>query len=73
MSVYGYCPKCGSQGIDRERRIDGNDKCQNGHTYPSKTSVSSSSDSEYWKTQQKQHDEALSMMWNMITAPIFFD
>ena len=35
VAVYGYCPKCGAKGVQRERRPDGNDKCVNGHTYPS--------------------------------------
>ena len=33
--VYGYCPRCGGRGYSRERRPNGNDKCVNGHTYPS--------------------------------------
>ena len=33
---YGFCPQCGAKGIYRERRIDGNDKCENGHIYPSR-------------------------------------
>lgn len=36
---YGYCPICGYLGQQRERRIDGNDKCINGHTYPSKNAI----------------------------------
>jgi hypothetical protein len=35
VAVYGYCPECGAKGVMRERRPDGNDKCANGHTYPS--------------------------------------
>ena len=35
-SVYGFCPKCGSPGVSRERRPNGNDRCENGHVYPSK-------------------------------------
>ena len=38
-AVYGYCPKCGSAGISRERRVNGNDKCAKGHTYPSSQSL----------------------------------
>lgn len=34
-AVYGYCPECGAKGVQRERRPDGNDKCINGHIYPS--------------------------------------
>jgi hypothetical protein len=29
----GYCPICG--GVIRERRPNGNDRCGNGHNYPS--------------------------------------
>lgn len=36
--AYGYCPICGGKGISRERRIDGNDRCENGHTYQSRLS-----------------------------------
>lgn len=32
---YGPCPICGAAGVSRERRLNGNDKCANGHTYPS--------------------------------------
>ena len=32
---YGYCPFCGAPGIGRERRMDGDDTCKNGHKYPS--------------------------------------
>ena len=35
-NLMGYCPTCGAPGITRERRMNGNDKCENGHTYPSK-------------------------------------
>ena len=39
VAVYGYCPQCGAKGVMRERRSNGNDKCANGHTYPSSTST----------------------------------
>lgn len=32
---YGYCPLCGAPGGERERRPNGDDRCGNGHTYPS--------------------------------------
>lgn len=35
-SMFGYCPHCGASGTTRERRIDGNDTCKNGHVYPSR-------------------------------------
>lgn len=34
-SNYGYCPTCGAPGVERERRLNGNDTCTNGHVYPS--------------------------------------
>ena len=34
---YGTCPQCGSPGVSRERRPNGNDKCEKGHSYPSST------------------------------------
>lgn len=37
--VYGFCPHCDAPGELRERRPNGNDKCSNGHTYPSKEAV----------------------------------
>lgn len=36
---YGTCPQCGAEGICRERRPNGNDKCANGHVYPSRDSL----------------------------------
>ena len=38
-NVYGYCPRCGGLGLSRERRKDGNDRCENGHSYPSSAAV----------------------------------
>ena len=35
VAVYGYCPECGGAGVMRERRPNGDDKCTNGHKYPS--------------------------------------
>jgi hypothetical protein len=37
---YGFCPKCGAAGQCRERRMNGDDKCASGHTYPSRESLS---------------------------------
>ena len=39
MSAYGYCPRCGGLGMSRERRQNGNDRCENGHRYPSVSAV----------------------------------
>lgn len=36
---YGKCPKCGGKGVTRERRLNGNTTCENGHVYPSRLSV----------------------------------
>lgn len=34
-AILGHCPTCGAKGVMREKRPNGNDKCANGHTYPS--------------------------------------
>lgn len=34
-SVMGLCPLCDSDVVSTERRPNGNDKCVNGHVYPS--------------------------------------
>lgn len=39
---YGYCPRCGAPGEERERRPGGNDHCINGHVYPSRDANTSS-------------------------------
>ena len=39
VSAYGKCPICGANGKSRERRPNGNDRCENGHTYPSRNAV----------------------------------
>ena len=36
---YGYCPICGAIGVLRERRLNGNDTCENGHVYASRDAV----------------------------------
>ena len=38
-NCYGYCPTCRSPGVMRERRMNGNDTCRNGHTYPAKNAL----------------------------------
>jgi hypothetical protein len=35
MSVFGFCPTCGAAGSSRDKRPFGNDRCANGHEYPS--------------------------------------
>lgn len=37
--VYGYCPVCGKPGVSRERRPNGDDRCEVGHTYPSRDAL----------------------------------
>lgn len=39
VSLLGYCPNCGAKGFSRERRPDGNDTCERGCVYPSRTRV----------------------------------
>lgn len=36
LSPYGLCPVCGAEGQIRERRLNGNDTCTKGHSYPSR-------------------------------------
>ena len=36
---YGYCPVCVAPGVERQRRPNGNDTCENGHTYKSSQAV----------------------------------
>lgn len=36
---YGRCPLCGAPGVSRERRPNGNDRCEGGHVYPSANAV----------------------------------
>ena len=38
-SPYGYCPVCGAKGLTRERRPNGDDRCEKGHSYPSRDSL----------------------------------
>ena len=38
-SPYGKCPTCGARGVFRERRPNGNDKCERGHEYPSASAI----------------------------------
>lgn len=35
--VYGICPECGSNGYVRERRINGDTICVNGHKHKSES------------------------------------
>lgn len=39
QNPYGWCPHCGSPCKERERRPNGNDKCQIDHVYPSKSAI----------------------------------
>jgi hypothetical protein len=40
---YGFCPICGSPGISRERRPNGNDLCRKGHKYLSSSAITKDS------------------------------
>jgi hypothetical protein len=37
--AYGVCPQCGALCKMRERRLNGDDHCRNGHVYPSRDAV----------------------------------
>lgn len=43
---YGYCPKCGQPGHERERRPNGDDTCVAGHKYPSRDAIRAEDDLE---------------------------
>jgi len=45
MKDLGYCPVCGSEGVTRERRLNGDDTCIKGHKYPSKDAISTREES----------------------------
>ncbi len=56
VAVYGYCPACGAKGVTRERRPNGNDKCTNGHTYPSSTALKQQAEPICYASINKQGD-----------------
>ena len=35
MSYAFFCPTCGAHTVERDRRPGGDDRCENGHVYPS--------------------------------------
>lgn len=41
-ALYGFCPVCGGLGRSRERRPNGDDRCKNGHVYPSSKAIKES-------------------------------
>ena len=56
-SPYGYCPICGANGISRERRPNGNDRCEKDHIYPSKDAIPSLTpvDTEQCQTEVEKY------------------
>jgi hypothetical protein len=56
VAVYGYCPECGAKGVQRERRPNGNDKCANGHTYPSSKATTPPQRTWIGLTEQQRND-----------------
>jgi len=36
---FGFCPICGKPGKSRERRPNGDDRCEDGHAYPSSNAL----------------------------------
>jgi len=36
---YGYCPRCGLPGMQRERSPNGKTICRGGHAYPSRDAL----------------------------------
>ena len=50
---FGYCPICAAPGLDRERRANGNDRCENGHTYPSADAKKTTKRGEHRRKEEK--------------------
>lgn len=53
-ALYGYCPKCGAKGVQRERSPNGKITCENGHTYPVHAAI----------TQEEMDEEAFTAETN---------
>ena len=62
VAVYGYCPECGAKGVMRERRPNGNDKCANGHTYPSSKSTPPQPEQEPVKDWVASHNAICALL-----------
>jgi len=62
VAVYGYCPECGAKGVMRERRPNGNDKCANGHTYPSSKSTPPQPEQEPVKDWAASHNAICALL-----------
>ncbi|WP_394699908.1 hypothetical protein [uncultured Pseudodesulfovibrio sp.] len=43
---YGKCPHCGSKVVSRERRPNGDDRCEKGHVFPSSATIIESKENE---------------------------
>lgn len=50
---YGYCPICAAPGKERERRANGDDRCENGHTYPSRDAKKTAKKSGEHRREEK--------------------
>lgn len=51
---YGYCPECAAPGKLREKRPDGNDICEAGHSYASAKAVMAKPEPEVAATPKKE-------------------
>ena len=58
MGIYGLCPICGTKGVSRERRLNGDDTCELGHKYPSKNAIDV-------EKARKDFEEFLMKRWPM--------
>ena len=77
MSKLGVCPKCGDEGWSRERRPNGNDRCVNGHSYPSSTAIMTLDDVNFFidvevegYTRQKELESMSKFELNCLVAMI---
>ena len=66
---YGFCPKCGAEAIRRERRLNGDDICANGHKYPSKDTLNEEP-SAAWLNLLKRTPEEIEAIDNAKDAEI---
>ena len=55
---YGFCPKCSLPGVSRERRLNGNDRCQRGHVYQSSKALKSQDDwgNQFVNQEEESHE-----------------
>ncbi len=64
----GYCPKCGAKGKFRERRLGGNDVCEERHVYPSTEAVTAQGKTSRKKELQEIRQLCVKSAVNLATS-----